>query len=325
VGRWYWNLQKDRVEPTPAIRTKSAELTKGLTDDAAKLRAIYGFVGTHYRYVGISFGIGRYQPHAAEDVLTNNYGDCKDKHTLLSALLQASGIVLYPAFISSSYRLDPDVPSPAQFDHIIGYLPRAKDNDNEKDAVWLDTTPEVAPFGYLVPRLRDKQALVMLGDKPAQLIATPADPPVPNSAIFKIDAKLSDNGTLDAKMERTDRGDTEVVFRSAFRSVGQSDWKELMQRVSYGMGYAGTVSDVNAVHPRRSATHSTFRIPTIARITRTGQIITSLLLLRHSLYPPCQRMTACPRNRCGWDRLLKSLLKPPSSCPKAICLNSPPK
>jgi tetratricopeptide (TPR) repeat protein len=249
VGRWYWNLQKDRVEPTPAIRTKSAELTKGLTDDAAKLRAIYGFVGTHYRYVGISFGIGRYQPHAAEDVLTNNYGDCKDKHTLLSALLQASGIVLYPAFISSSYRLDPDVPSPAQFDHIIGYLPRAKDNDNEKDAVWLDTTPEVAPFGYLVPRLRDKQALVMLGDKPAQLIATPADPPVPNSAIFKIDAKLSDNGTLDAKMERTGRGDTEVVFRSAFRSVGQSDWKELMQRVSYGMGYAGTVSDVNASPP----------------------------------------------------------------------------
>jgi len=258
VGRWYWNLQKDRVDPTPAVRAKAAELTKGLADDAAKLRSIYSFVGTHYRYIGISFGIGRYQPHAAEDVLTNNYGDCKDKHTLLAALLQASGIALYPALISSSYRLDPDVPSPAQFDHVIGYLPPSKDKTGEKDGLWLDTTPEISPFGYLLPRLRERQALVMSGDHPAQLVTTPADPPTPNLIVFKIGAKLGDDGTLDAKMERTDRGDTEVLFRSAFRKVGQSDWKELMQRVSYGMGYAGTVSDVEASSPE--ATAQPFRI-----------------------------------------------------------------
>jgi transglutaminase-like putative cysteine protease len=155
VGRWYWNLQKDRIEPTAAIRAKAAELTKGMTDDAAKLRALYSFVSMQYRYIGIAFGIGRYQPHAADDVLTNNYGDCKDKHTLLASLLQASGITLSPALINSSFKLDPDVPSPSQFDHIIGYLPQGKD----KDAVWLDTTLEVAPFGYLAPRLRDKPAL----------------------------------------------------------------------------------------------------------------------------------------------------------------------
>jgi transglutaminase-like putative cysteine protease len=84
VGRWYWNLQKERIEPTPAIRAKAAELTKGMTDDAAKLQALYGFVSTQYRYIGIAFGIGRYQPHAADDVLTNTYGDCKDKHRLLA-------------------------------------------------------------------------------------------------------------------------------------------------------------------------------------------------------------------------------------------------
>jgi tetratricopeptide (TPR) repeat protein len=243
VGRWYWSLQKNRIEPTAAIRAKAAELTKGMTDDAAKLHILYSFVSTQYRYIGIAFGIGRYQPHAAEDVLTNNYGDCKDKHTLLASLLQASGIRLYPALISSGRILDPDVPSPAQFDHIIGYLPQVK------EAVWLDTTPEVGPFGYLVPPLRDKQALVMSGDKSTQLVTTPADPPFLNSAVFKIDAKLSDNGTLDAKMERTDRGDTEVLLRSAFRSVGQPQWKELMQRISYSSGYAGTVSDVQASAP----------------------------------------------------------------------------
>ncbi|MGC2821224.1 MAG: DUF3857 domain-containing protein, partial [Candidatus Sulfotelmatobacter sp.] len=66
VGRWYWDLQKDRVEPSAAIRAKAAELTKGMTDNAEKLLAIYSFVSTHYRYIGIAFGIGRYQPHTAD-------------------------------------------------------------------------------------------------------------------------------------------------------------------------------------------------------------------------------------------------------------------
>ena len=245
VGRWYWNLQKERIEPTPAIRAKAAELTKGMTDDAAKLQALYGFVSTQYRYIGIAFGIGRYQPHAADDVLTNTYGDCKDKHTLLASLLQASGITLYPALINSTFSLDPDVPSPAQFDHIIGYLPPGKD----KDAVWLDTTPEVAPFGYLLQRLREKPALVMSGDKPIRLVTTPADPPFPNSEAFKIDGKLSDDGTLEAKIEDTSRGDSEVALRAAFRQVAEPQWKDLMQRISYAMGYAGTVIDATASKP----------------------------------------------------------------------------
>src|SRR5438270_8567535 len=46
VGQWYWTLQKDRVEPSAAVRAKAAELTKDLTDDATKLRAIYDFVST---------------------------------------------------------------------------------------------------------------------------------------------------------------------------------------------------------------------------------------------------------------------------------------
>ncbi|MFZ0773418.1 MAG: DUF3857 domain-containing protein [Candidatus Sulfotelmatobacter sp.] len=245
VGRWYWSLQKDRVEPTAAIRAKAAELTKGMTDDAAKLRALYSFVSIQYRYIGIAFGIGRYQPHAADDVLSNNYGDCKDKHTLLASLLQASGITLYPALISSTWKLDPDVPSPAQFDHIIGYLPQSKD----KETLWLDTTIEVAPLGYLVTRLRDKQALVMLGDKSIQLMTTPADPPFPSTQAFRIDGRLTGDGTFDAKVEDTTRGESEVLMRAAFRQVPQPQWKDLVQQISYQLGYSGTVSDVSASTP----------------------------------------------------------------------------
>jgi uncharacterized protein DUF3857 len=77
VGRWYASLQNERVKPTPEIRAKAAELTKGASDDDAKLRAIYKYVSTEFRYIGIAFGIGRYQPHSAAEVLSNQYGTAR--------------------------------------------------------------------------------------------------------------------------------------------------------------------------------------------------------------------------------------------------------
>lgn len=243
VGSWYWNLQKERAQPSDAVRAKAAELTKGLTTDTAKLHSLYDFVSVRYRYIGIAFGIGRYQPHSSDDVLGNNYGDCKDKHTLLAALMQASGISLYPALISTSRKLDPEVPSPGQFDHVIGYLPQGD------SATWLDTTPEVGPFGYLMGPLRDKQALVMLGDKSSKLMTTPADPPFPSEQTFNIEGKLANDGSFDAHVQDSLHGDAEVIVRAAFRRVPQPQWKDLVQQISYGLGYSGTVSDVIAAAP----------------------------------------------------------------------------
>jgi transglutaminase-like putative cysteine protease len=167
VGSWYAGLQKTQLELTPSIRAKAAEITKGLTTDDEKLGLLYAFVATRFHYASLSFGIGRFQPHPADEVLGNEYGDCKDKHTLLAALLKASGFEAAPALISSSHKFDPDVPSPGQFDHLITFVPRGD------SAIWLDTTPEVAPFGLLTSNLRGQQALVVPSDKPAKLMKTP--------------------------------------------------------------------------------------------------------------------------------------------------------
>ena len=130
----------------------------------------------NFRYVSLSLGVGRYQPHAASDVLHDQYGDCKDKHTLLASLLEAEGLHASSVLINSSRKLDPDVPSPSQFDHVITMLPMGKGNDKEE--VWMDTTSEVAPFRLLAYTLRKKQALVI----------PPAEPPSPCSASSRRDA-----------------------------------------------------------------------------------------------------------------------------------------
>lgn len=247
IGAWYGGLQQERVKPGPEIRAKAAELTKNAADDTAKLHAIYNYVSLQFRYVGVAFGIGRYQPHSAADVLANQYGDCKDKHTLLASLLDAAGIKAYPALINSSRELDPDVPSPQQFDHVITAVPQGK------DFLWLDTTAEVAPFGYLISVLLDKQALVMPTDQPPRLVTTPANLPLKPLRIFTIQAKLDLGGTLEGKVEQSWEGqDAEVLLRKGFRSTPQQQWKDLVQQVSYASGFSGEVSDVVASQPEKT-------------------------------------------------------------------------
>src|ERR1035438_6359654 len=160
VGRWYAGLEKDRRAPSAEVRAKAQELTKGMNGDLEKTEALYDFVAKNFRYVSLSLGVGRYQPHAASDVLHDQYGDCKDKHTLLASLLEAEGLHASSVLINSSRKLDPDVPSPSQFDHVITMLPIGAGN-GKKEEVWMDTTAEVAPFRLLAYSLRRKQALVI--------------------------------------------------------------------------------------------------------------------------------------------------------------------
>src|ERR1017187_6075468 len=132
VGRWYASLEKDRRVPSPEVRAKAQELTKGLNTDLEKTEALYDFVAKNFRYVSLSLGVGRYQPHAASEVLHDQYGDCKDKHTLLASLLEAEGLHAWSVLINSSRKLDPDVPSPSQFDHVITLLPLGSGDKKEQ-------------------------------------------------------------------------------------------------------------------------------------------------------------------------------------------------
>ncbi len=243
VGSWYRGVQSAQVVVSPAIRSKADELTKGLVSDDQKIRSLYNFVATRFHYVSLSFGTGRYEPHRADEVLDNEYGDCKDKHTLLAALLKASGYDAWPALISSSRNVTPDVPSPAQFDHLITVVARGN------SLLWLDTTPEIAPFGLLTANLRDKQALVMPTDKTPVLMTTPAEPPFPSVQSFVIKGKLGTDGTFQGHVERSARGDVEVLFRFGFRATSPAQWKDLVQRLSYASGFAGEVSAVTASAP----------------------------------------------------------------------------
>jgi tetratricopeptide (TPR) repeat protein len=252
VGRWYASIEGPSRAPTTEVRKKAAELTAGKTSPLEKLEALYDFVAPNFRYVSISLGAGRYQPRRAGDVLRDQYGDCKDKHTLLASLIESVGLPVSTVLINSSRQIDPDFPSPSQFDHAITLAWAGT------DAVWLDTTAEIAPFRLLIPTLRKKQALVVSAREPAHLAETPADPPFLNQQIQEIDAKLGDLGKLTGHVKLTARGDLELLLRMIFRRTPTANWKDVLEQLNAHSGLGGELSEWKVTDP--SATKEPFAI-----------------------------------------------------------------
>ncbi len=260
VGAWYRSLAADRAAATPELQARAAALTAGATTDEEKIRRIYAYVSGNIRYIGVAFGIGRYQPHLAAEVLANQYGDCKDKHTLLAALLAAAGFDASPVLIGEGIKFDADLPAPSSFNHVItavsvsvndpaslqsgaaGSGPASHEAATGK-RVWLDSTAEVAPYGMLSAPLRDKQALLVPSTGAAVLVKTPATIPFPAFDRWEAHGTLDKDGKLTGHFDVTARGDLELLLRWSLHQVTAAQWQQLGQGLSSNFGFSGTVSN----------------------------------------------------------------------------------
>ena len=241
VGNWYRALAEERAQPTDALRAKANELTAGVTAPDRQVQALYEFVSAKTRYVGIDLGMGRYQPHSAAETLSNQYGDCKDKDTLLEALLRAKGFTTAPALIGVGITPVPDLPSPALFNHVITTV-MLPDKMGTPTRIWLDSTPGAEPYRVLIPQIRGQQALIVPPQQPASLVSTPAEPPFPFHEMFTTAATLDSAGLLTGHMTLSVRSDAELVVRQLQRTAAPAQWDSVAQYLSNSLGFSGTVS-----------------------------------------------------------------------------------
>ncbi len=102
-----------------------------------KINAIIDFVQDDIRYMGIESGIGSILPFTPNQVITQRFGDCKDKSLLMSTMLRKIGIEnSYPVLVNSEMNdnIDNFIPSGYVFDHCITYF----EIDDQK--FWIDPT-----------------------------------------------------------------------------------------------------------------------------------------------------------------------------------------
>jgi len=231
MGTWYRNLISGRMDASPEIKQKVAALTAGSgVTPLGKMNRLAQFVQHDIRYVAIELGIGGWQPHAAPEVFSHRYGDCKDKATLLSSMLREIGIDSYHVSINTERgSVTPDVPAHLAFNHVILAIKLPDGLDDPTlvatlrdpklgKILFFDPTDELTPFGQIAGNLQANYGLLVAPDG-GELLALPMQPSAMNGIQRKGKLTLDASGNLKGDVSEIRVGDRAWSQRWALRTV----------------------------------------------------------------------------------------------------------
>jgi len=194
------------------------------------MKALADFAQRDIRYVAIELGIGGWQPHAAPEVFAHHYGDCKDKATLMGAMLQEMGVDSYYVIINSERgSVTPETPAHNGFDHAIiaVKLPDSVVDPSLMATIvhaklgrllFFDPTDELTPFGQLNGALQANYGL-LVGPGGGELLELPVMPPAMNGIRRAGKLTLDSVGTLTGDVQEIRVGDRAWSQRWALRTV----------------------------------------------------------------------------------------------------------
>jgi Tfp pilus assembly protein PilF len=217
VGRFYWGLVKDQLHVTDDIRAAAGEAVKGIpaSDEAARIRAVYDFVVSRTRYVGLEFGINSFKPYPVETILARRFGDCKDKASLMHAMLESLGIDSRLTLLRMK-RLGAIEEAPASlavFNHAILYIPAYH--------LFLDGTAEFHGSAELPGDDRGAEVLVVEPEGGSKFFRTPDATPADNFDETRISAKLQPDGSAAVQVKASARGSWTAELRRVFEPADE--------------------------------------------------------------------------------------------------------
>lgn len=202
------------------LKSTVARVTKGKNTREEKAAAIQEFLSGQVRYTGVEFGESAIVPHSPEETLTHQYGDCKDKSSLLVALLRAAGVPAYVALLNAGSRQDisAELPGMGMFDHAIVYLPGEPE-------IWIDATDEYARLGQLPSSDQGRRALVAKKGTTG-LVQTPEFASKDNLIVEKREFLLAENGPARIVETTQPHGVYESEYRAYYADADSKDVKK---------------------------------------------------------------------------------------------------
>jgi len=229
VGRYYWSLIRDQLVPDESIRRAADGALTGVNrkDTRAVVRALYEYVVKNTRYVALEFGIHGYKPYRVDRVLARRFGDCKDKASLLHALLEVSGVDSRIVLLRMRQlgSIPPEPASLAVFNHAIIYVPALD--------WYLDGTAEFHGATELPVSDRRASVLIVEPDGKSRFTVTPEARPEDNVTDVQLDLALRPGGAAEVKGESKVRGSAAPEYRRSYQSVAT-------RRTTFEQGWAQT-------------------------------------------------------------------------------------
>ncbi|MGC4071706.1 MAG: DUF3857 domain-containing protein [Nibricoccus sp.] len=237
VSEYFTPHYETSSTPDAAIKARVEALVAGATTQRERITRLCRFAQS-VNYISINLNAataGGMIPRPAARVFQCNYGDCKDKSSLLRSLLRTQGIVAHPVIVYSgdSTRVRPEWASPFQFNHCI--IAIAID-DSFEDApgvlihpvlgrlLFFDPTNETTPPGWLAQEDLDGHGLVLAGSK-GQLVRLPASRPQDDRVERIITARLDPFGAIAGTITEHFDGYASNTVRDERQPLSASDYR----------------------------------------------------------------------------------------------------
>lgn len=221
ISQAYGARATPKAKPTEAVHKLVAEVTAGKSGERDKTAALYEWVAQNIAYAGNCVGVGVVVPRDLDFVLSNRMGDCKDHATLLQAMLAAAGIDSNQVLVNASqmYHL-PELPVASQVNHVFTYVPSLD--------LFLDSTSETTPFGYLPFGDQDKPVLHVGVSRP-QRTRAPSTPVGKNVQKVSMHMRVDEGGNASGEMQVNLEGELAASVRARFK-----DWPETARKKYVG-------------------------------------------------------------------------------------------
>lgn len=274
---FYRNLIKDRTREYPTVKKLADSLTAGLTDPIEKMKVLFNYCQTGFRYEQVYLTRGEFIPNSLSDILNHKYADCKDYSLLIWSLARSVGIETRLALVMRERGVPffEDVPA-SQFNHLI------VEWTFNGSTFWYDGTNRISIPGLPGDDLINQKALVM-GDKTAEIKL------IRESGTNRVDISgnlVQDSKNLKGTLEFSMKGEFALTANYLGIFLNELDFRKFLQNwLSDQTSQEVTFSDISWVlKPEMAKVNCKIQIPNSVTLLN-GKKITSLNRIFTGLFP----------------------------------------
>ena len=238
---WYSQLTASVRDSSPAMQQKVQQLAPASMPLLDRIKALSRFAQRDVRYAAIEIGIGGYQPHQASQIFSNLYGDCKDKATILSAMLAQIGVKSYYIPVHTDRGIYSDKTPPTNgFNHVIlaiqlpqgsfkEPMPALYQHPTLGPLLIFDPTSPVVPFGQIPYYEQDNYGLLVT-DHGGELIHLPLSSPELNRITRTGQLNLLPDGSIKGEVKEVRTGSQAAEGRALYEHQTLADRRKMLEK-----------------------------------------------------------------------------------------------
>lgn len=188
---WYYkNIQEViNEEPTEEIRSMADSLTRNISSEPEKVKAIYYWIQNNIKYIAFEEGVNGFIPRQPSAIIKKRYGDCKDMAALIYSMLKSVGIKSYLTWLGSRdlpYKYT-EYPSSFCDNHMITTY------KYDGKPYFLDATNNFLPMGEVASFTMGKEVFLSIDEKTYEVLQMEVPPasatPMIDTTFIRIDGR----------------------------------------------------------------------------------------------------------------------------------------